>query len=92
VPLTPKAFDLLQALVEGQGHLLEKEELLKAVWPDAFVEEANLSHNISQIRRILGDGENGQRYVETVPKRGYRFVGAVREGRRTCLAGIDPTG
>jgi len=82
VPLTPKAFDLLQALVEQQGHLIDKEQLLKAVWPDAFVEEANLSHNISQIRRILGDGENGQRYIETVPKRGYRFVGAVREGRQ----------
>src|SRR5262245_44035371 len=79
VPLTPKAFDLLLALVEHHGHLLEKDELLKLVWPDTFVEEANLSSNISLIRKSLGDGENGQRFIETVPKRGYRFVGNVRE-------------
>src|SRR5215469_7274371 len=71
VPLTPKAFDLLLALVEGQGHLLGKEELLKRVWPDTFVEEANLASNISQLRKVLGDGENGERYIETTPKRGY---------------------
>src|SRR5215510_923633 len=79
VPLTPKAFDLLLALVEGHGHLLEKEELLKKVWPDTFVEEANLASNISQLRKALGDGENGHRYIETAPKRGYRFVASVRE-------------
>src|SRR5262245_66687670 len=79
VALTPKAFDLLLALVEHHGHLLEKEELMKLVWPDTFVEEANLSYNISLIRKSLGDGENGQRYIETVPKRGYRFVAQVME-------------
>src|SRR5262245_32134030 len=79
VPLTPKASDLLLALVEHHGHLLEKDELVKLVWPDTFVEEANLSSNISLIRKSLGDGENGQRFIETVPKRGYRFVGNVRE-------------
>ena len=77
VPLTPKAFDLLLALVERHGRLLEKEELLKTVWPDTFVEEANLASNISQLRKALGDGENGQRYIETAPKRGYRFVARV---------------
>jgi DNA-binding winged helix-turn-helix (wHTH) protein len=56
VPLTPKAFDLLLALVERHGHLLEKDELLKTVWPDTFVEEANLASNISQLRKTLGDG------------------------------------
>ena len=79
VALTPKAFDLFLALVEHHGHLLEKEELMKLVWPDTFVEEANLSYNISLIRKALGDGENGQRYIETVPKRGYRFVARVQE-------------
>ena len=79
VPLTPKAFDLLLALVERHGHLLEKEELLKKVWPDTFVEEANLASNISQLRKALGDGENGQRYIETVPKRGYRFMAGVNK-------------
>jgi DNA-binding winged helix-turn-helix (wHTH) protein len=67
VPLTPKAFDLLLALLEHHGHLLEKDELLKLVWPDTFVEEANLSSNISLIRKALGDGENGQKFIETVP-------------------------
>jgi DNA-binding winged helix-turn-helix (wHTH) protein len=79
VPLTPKAFDLLLALLEHHGHLLEKDELMKLVWPDTFVEEANLSYNISLIRKALGDGENGQKFIETVPRRGYRFVAGVRE-------------
>jgi DNA-binding winged helix-turn-helix (wHTH) protein len=79
VPLTPKAFDLLLALVDRHGHLLEKDELLKKVWPDTFVEEANLASNISQLRKALGDGENGQRYIETAPKRGYRFVASVKK-------------
>jgi len=79
VPLMPKTFDLLVALVEHHGHLLEKDELMKLVWPDTFVEESNLSYNISLIRKALGDGENGQKYIETVPKRGYRFVAGVRE-------------
>jgi Tol biopolymer transport system component/DNA-binding winged helix-turn-helix (wHTH) protein len=79
IQLQPKTFDLLLALVEHHGHLLEKDELLKLVWPDTFVEEANLSSNISLIRKALGDGENGQKYIETVPKRGYRFVAGVRE-------------
>ncbi len=79
VPLTPKALDLLVVLIERHGHLLEKEELMKVVWPDTFVEEANLSYNISLIRKALGEAENGQRYIETVPKRGYRFVADVRQ-------------
>ncbi len=81
ISLTPKAFDLLLALVERHGRLVEKEELLKLVWPDAFVEEANLTYNISFIRKALGDGENGLKLIETVPKRGYRFVAEVREVR-----------
>src|SRR5215510_5390244 len=79
VQLTPKAFDLLLALVERHGHLLEKDELLKKVWPDTFVEEANLASNISQLRKALGDGDNGQRFIETAPKRGYRFVASVNK-------------
>jgi len=79
VPLTPKAFDLLLALVERHGHLLEKDELLKKVWPHTFVEESNLSSNISQLRKALGDGDNGQRYIETASKRGYRFVASVKK-------------
>jgi DNA-binding winged helix-turn-helix (wHTH) protein/tetratricopeptide (TPR) repeat protein len=77
VLLQPKVFDLLLVLVEQHGHLLDKEELMKRVWPDTIVEEANLTNNISILRKTLG--ENGERFIETVPKRGYRFVAPVRE-------------
>ena len=79
VPLTPKSFDLLVVLVENSGHLIEKGELLKRIWPDSFVEEANLSVNVSALRRALGEGPNEHQYVETVPRRGYRFVAGVKE-------------
>jgi DNA-binding winged helix-turn-helix (wHTH) protein len=86
LPLTPKAFDLLLALVEQAGHLMEKEVLLKAVWPDSFVEENNLADNISRLRKTLGEGENGQKFIETIPKRGYRFVAEVRQQRTGATA------
>jgi DNA-binding winged helix-turn-helix (wHTH) protein len=79
VPLTPKAVDILVLLVERSGHLLEREELLKAAWADSFVEEANLTVSISALRKALGEQDNGQQYIETVPKRGYRFVADVRK-------------
>src|SRR5262245_3143518 len=79
IPLQPKAFDLLHVLVEHHGHLLEKDELLKIVWPDAIVEEVNLANNISVLRKALGEDGNGQRFIETVPRRGYRFVAGVRQ-------------
>jgi Tol biopolymer transport system component/DNA-binding winged helix-turn-helix (wHTH) protein len=85
VALTPKVFETLVALVERRGHLVEKDELMKTVWPDSFVEEANLTNNVSALRKILGTGQNGQDYIETVPKRGYRFTAPVRE-----LAGAEP--
>lgn len=78
VPLKPKAFDLLLAFLQQPGRLVEKETLLKAVWPDSFVEENNLTDNISRLRKALGEGENGQKFIETVPKRGYRFVAEVK--------------
>jgi Tol biopolymer transport system component/DNA-binding winged helix-turn-helix (wHTH) protein len=81
VPLTPKAFDMLLALVENSGHVLEKDELMKRVWPDSFVEEANLSNNVFTIRKALGEDRHGHKYIETVPRRGYRFVASVREVR-----------
>ena len=74
VPLAPKAFDTLLALVESQGAVLLKDELLKKVWPDTFVEEGNLTQNISMLRRVLEEGSDGQQYIQTIPKRGYRFV------------------
>src|SRR6266508_6229657 len=79
VPLTPKSFDLLVVLVENNGHLLEKGELMKRIWPESFVEEANLSVNVSALRRALGEGPNEHQYVEKVPRSGYRFVAGVKE-------------
>jgi DNA-binding winged helix-turn-helix (wHTH) protein/TolB-like protein/tetratricopeptide (TPR) repeat protein len=81
VALTPKAFDLLVVLVENGGHLLSKEDLLARVWPDQFVEEGNLSFNISELRKALGEGADGRRYIETVRKKGFRFVASVEEIR-----------
>src|SRR5256885_4153920 len=78
VPLSPKAFDLLVLLTENSGHLLEKDDLMKKIWPETVVEEVNLAHNISIIRRALAGRGNGQEYVETVPKRGYRFAAPVQ--------------
>ena len=81
VPLSPKLFDALLLLVENHGRLLEKDDLIGALWPDSFVEEGNLTHYISQLRKTLGPGADGQALIETVPKRGYRFVAEVREVR-----------
>jgi len=79
VPLTPKVFDILLVLVQNGKRLTTKEELMQKVWPDSFVEEANLTVNISALRRLLGRMEDGQQYIETVPKKGYRFVAPVSE-------------
>jgi len=79
VPLTPKAFELLMVLVQSGGRLLTKDDLMKTVWPDSFVEEANLTVNISSLRRALGDPIEGQAMIETVPKLGYRFVTPVKK-------------
>src|SRR5262249_23205870 len=79
VAITPKAFDMLLVLVQNSGHLLDKEELMKALWSDSFVEEANLSYNVFALRKALSEGNGKQTYIETIPKRGYRFVANVRE-------------
>src|SRR5690348_3523034 len=74
VPLPPKAFDLLLALVEDSGRVIRKDELMKLVWPDTFVEEANLSYNVFTLRKALGEVSDGNGYIETIPRRGYRFT------------------
>jgi DNA-binding winged helix-turn-helix (wHTH) protein/TolB-like protein/Tfp pilus assembly protein PilF len=79
VPLTLKAFDLLITLVESDGQVLTKDELMRRVWPDSFVEEANLSHHIHKLREALGEREQGDKYIETLARRGYRFVARVNE-------------
>jgi len=77
VPLPPKVFDTLLLLLESQGSLVEKDEFLKRLWPDSFVEEVGLAHCISHLRKALQDGTHKSRFIETVPKRGYRFIAAV---------------
>ena len=77
VPLTPKVFDTLLILVQSAGRLVTKEELLQKVWPDSFVEEANLSVNIATLRKALSDGHGEAEFIETLPKRGYRFTANV---------------
>jgi TolB-like protein/DNA-binding winged helix-turn-helix (wHTH) protein/cytochrome c-type biogenesis protein CcmH/NrfG len=79
VTLPPKDLETLLVLVERAGHIVEKEELLEKVWPGVFVEEGNLARHIFNLRQVLGDNPDGRKYIETIPKRGYRFVAAVQE-------------
>ena len=77
VPLTPKAFDALTLLVENAGHLVEKEEFMRRLWPHTFVGDDTLAQNISLLRKVLTDSNGATEWIATVPKRGYRFVGVV---------------
>ena len=87
VALPPKAFDILLALVENGGRVLGKDELMQMIWPDTFVEQANLSVNIFLLRKALGQRSEGGQYIETVPRRGYRFASPVKE-----TPGASPAG
>lgn len=78
VPLEPQVFKTLLVLVKSAGRLVDKGTLMDQVWVDSHVEEGNLARNISLLRKALGEGSNGEKYIETVPKRGYRFVAQVR--------------
>ena len=77
VPLTPKAFETLAVLIEKNGRIVDKEELLRLVWPGTFIEEATLAKTVSILRKALAEDE-GHHYIDTVPKRGYRFAAVVR--------------
>lgn len=79
VPLMPKAFDTLLVLVENNDRVVEKDELMKVLWPDSFVEEANLAQNVAVLRKALGDSPDLHRYIMTIPGRGYRFAAKVSE-------------
>jgi DNA-binding winged helix-turn-helix (wHTH) protein/tetratricopeptide (TPR) repeat protein len=89
VALSPKAFDTLLMLVRNSGRIVEKDELLRSVWPETFVEEATLAQNIFTVRQALGGSEGGQ-YIQTVPKRGYRFVARVTEAGDEAKVATDP--
>ena len=77
LPLAPKVFDTLLILLDSRGRIVEKEELMKRLWPDSFVEESNLTFNIQQLRKALGDSARQPRFIETVARRGYRFIAEV---------------
>lgn len=79
VPLTPKVFDILITLVENRGQVVAKDDLMKRVWPTTYVEEGNLTQNISLLRKALGESPGGIQFIETVPRRGYRFVADINE-------------
>jgi TolB-like protein/DNA-binding winged helix-turn-helix (wHTH) protein/Tfp pilus assembly protein PilF len=89
ISLTPKVFDTLRVLIEHAGHLVAKDDLMRMVWPDATVEEANLAQNISVLRKTLGTAPDGREYIETVPKHGYRFIAKVREVERNVDAPME---
>lgn len=94
VPLTPKAFDTLVMLVERAGRLVEKEELMSSLWPDSYVEEANLAQHVWTLRKTLGETSLGGAFIETVPKKGFRFVATVAKHPRdseTLIAYQHPT-
>ena len=78
IALTPKAFEILQILVQDSGHLITKQELLQKIWRDVAVEESNLARNIFTLRKALGDDADNSPFIETVPKIGYRFISPVR--------------
>lgn len=93
VPLTPKVFDILLALVERGGHIVEKDDLMKRVWPDTFVEEGNLTQNVSMLRKALGENPGSPQFIETVARRGYRFVASIKAGGDEVLeAPLMPNG
>jgi DNA-binding winged helix-turn-helix (wHTH) protein len=79
IPITPKAFEVLVALIERRGQVVEKDALMKLVWPDTVVEDNNLVRHISTVRKALDDHPPGHQYIVTNPGRGYRFVAPVRE-------------
>jgi DNA-binding winged helix-turn-helix (wHTH) protein/Tol biopolymer transport system component len=89
VPLSSKALDTLLLLVRNAGHLLDKETLMKALWPDTFVEEGTLAQNVSTLRRALGERPDSPRFIETVPRRGYRFLAPVREVHEPIAASVQ---
>ena len=83
VSLPPKDLETLLVLVENAGHIVEKEELLERVWPGVFIEEGNLARHVFNLRHALGDAPDGRPYIETIPRRGYRFLAAVHENGET---------
>jgi Tol biopolymer transport system component/DNA-binding winged helix-turn-helix (wHTH) protein len=87
VTITPKVFDTLEIFLENAGRLLEKDDLMQKIWHDHFVEESNLTSNVKMLRKALGDDATHPRFIETVPRRGYRFIAEVKR----CGESVSPT-
>src|ERR1700746_2948737 len=92
IPLTPKAIDTLLVLIANRGRVVEKDELMKIVWPDTFVEEGALARNVSALRKALGEDNENSQYIVTIPKRGYRFVAPVKDLSPAAPAQVDHSG
>jgi TolB-like protein/DNA-binding winged helix-turn-helix (wHTH) protein/Tfp pilus assembly protein PilF len=92
VALPPKDLETLLVLVERAGHIVNKEELLERVWPGVFVEEGNLARHIFNLRQVLGDGPDGLKYIETIPKRGYRFIAKLHDEAESADGEINGVG
>lgn len=90
VPLTPKVFETLQVLIENNGQVVDKDLLLQKIWSDTVVEETSLSKNISVLRKVLKENGSGKSWIETIPKRGYRFISPVKEVESHSTNGITP--
>jgi len=80
IPLTPKAFGVLQYLVEHAGRLVTQDELLEALWPQSYVQPEVLKHHVLEVRKVLGDDPKKPLFIETLPRRGYRFIAPVDAG------------
>src|SRR4026208_1994994 len=87
--LSPKTFDLLLALLKYEGRMVRREELIEHLWPGTFVEDNRLSDNISILRKFLGDTSKNSKFIETVPKYGYRFVAEARQVSDEMVAVVD---
>ncbi len=90
IPIAPKVLNTLKVLVDSAGHLLEKQQLMDAIWPDQFVEESNLTYNIKMLRKALGDDAAQPRFIETVPRSGYRFIAELIEPKEAAKPADTP--
>ncbi len=90
IPIAPKVLNTLKVLIDNAGHLLEKQQLMDAIWPDQFVEESNLTYNIKMLRKALGDDAAQPRFIETVPRSGYRFIAKLIEPKVEAQSANTP--
>ena len=81
IPLAPKIFETLVLLIESRGCIVKKDEMMKKLWPDRYVEESNVAQNIFMLRKILGESAGNDQYIENIPRRGYRFIATVNEAQ-----------